>query len=423
MTREESLLARRQRLMGGAYRLFYDRPLHIVRGEGVWLFDAAGRRYLDAYNNVPHVGHCHPRVVEAICTQAAALNTHTRYLHEGVLDYAEMLLSRFPPGLEIAMFTCTGSEANELALRIARLATDRPGIIAVENGYHGNTWLTAQISDEEPGEPREDRIAIVPSPDTFRGTCRGPDAGARYAQAVAQAADRLRERGYPPGAFIMDTVLSSNGLPDIPADWLPEVVAVVRAAGAVFIADEVQPGFGRMGGHFWGFERLGVVPDIVTMGKPMANGHPAAAVVTSQDLVDGFGARASYFNTFGGNPVSCAAARAVLEVLDEERLPENAREVGQYLRAGLEALAEQHAAIGDIRGSGLFQGVDLVSDRATRAPAGKLAQAVHNGMRDRGVLIGTIGAHDNVLKIRPPMVFSREHADLLLECLDEALAN
>ena len=419
----ESLLQRRERLLGPAYRLFYERPVHIVEGRGAWLIDADGNRFLDAYNNVPHVGHCHPRVVEAICEQAATLNTHTRYLHENVLDYAERLLDRFPDALDVVLFACTGSEANELAFRIARAATGATGIIAVEHAYHGNSQATAELSGSlHDGSNLPPHVALVPCPDTFRGANRGDDAGERYAEAVERALERLDAQGHRPAAFIIDTILSSNGLPRIPPDWLPLVVDRVRAVGGLFIADEVQPGFGRMGTHFWGWEMLGVEPDLVTLGKPMGNGHPISAVVATSELARAFQKTSNYFNTFGGNPVSCAAARAVLEVIDEEQLQQRALTTGRYLRAGLRALAETHEVLGDVRGSGLFSAVDLVSDRETREPATAEATRIVNTMRDRGVLLGSSGPFGNVLKIRSPLVFGEPEADFLLERLAAVLS-
>ncbi|MEE4174315.1 MAG: aminotransferase class III-fold pyridoxal phosphate-dependent enzyme [Xanthomonadales bacterium] len=418
----EALLQRRNRLLGPAYRLFYDRPVHIVEGRGAWLTGADGNRYLDAYNNVPHVGHCHPRVVEAICTQATTLNTHTRYLHEQVLDYAERLLDRFPAALDVAMFACTGSEANELALRMARAATGAFGIIAVEHAYHGNSQATAELSGvRAAGADGPAHVALVPCPDAFRGAHRGPDAGARYAETVGRAIDELKARGHAPAAFIIDTVLASNGLPRIPGDWLAGIMKHVRDAGALFIADEVQPGFGRMGSHFWGWQMLGVEPDIVTLGKPMGNGHPISGVVTRAELAGAFQKTSNYFNTFGGNPVSCAAAMAVLDVLDEEQLPQRALATGKHLRAGLRALAETHTIMGDVRGSGGFTAVDLVTDRETREPAAAAAARIVNAMRERGVLLGSSGPFGNVLKIRSPLVFDLPEADFLLERLADVL--
>ena len=349
-TGDKSLLERRHALMGRAYRLFYDEPVHLVRGEGVWLWDADGRKYLDMYNNVPHVGHCHPRIVQAICRQAAELNTHTRYLHEHVVGLAERLTALLPAELDTAMFCCTGSEANELALRIARTATGATGIIVTDYAYHGNTQAIYEITTEScPPEERPDYVVTVPVPDTYRGPHRDSAAGERYADYVREAIEQLASRGLRPAAFIIDTIVSSGGVVTPPPGYLSKAASLVREAGGLFVADEVQPGFGRTGRHFWGFEADDVVPDIVTMGKPMGNGHPVSAVVARGELVAGFGARGRYFNTFGGNPVSCAAALAVLDVIEEESLVPNALEVGGLLEAGLQRLAASHECIGDVR--------------------------------------------------------------------------
>ncbi len=421
-TTTDNLLARRDKLLGPAYRLFYDRPVHLVRGDGVWLYDNAGRRYLDMYNNVPHVGHCHPRVVESICTQAQLLNTHTRYLHDNILDCAERLTGTLPSQLDTAMFCCTGSEANELALRIVRSATGRKGVIVADYAYHGNTQAIYEITTSDiPAQDLPGYVVTVPAPDTYRGRYRGSDAAAKYAGHVHEAIALLRSRGFEPAAFIIDTIISSCGVVEPPPGYLAEVAAIVRDAGALFIADEVQPGFGRTGGHFWGFEADGLVPDIVTMGKPMGNGHPVSAVVVRRELVDDFGRKGDYFNTFGGNPVSCAAALAVLDVIEEEGLQQNALEVGGHIVEGLRQLAVDHECIGDVRGAGLFLALELVSDREKRTPDGSLARSVVNGLRDRGVLTGVIGPDRNILKLRPPMVISRADADLMLERLDDVL--
>lgn len=421
-TPDAELLARRRRLLGPAYRLFYDEPLHIVRGEGAWLTAADGRRYLDLYNNVPHVGHCRAEVVAAIARQAAELNTHTRYLHETVLDYAERLLGTMPPELDTVMFSCTGSEANELALRIARAATGQEGVIVTEFAYHGNSRATAEISSEDtPPGRRPPHVATIPFPDTYRGAHRGYDAGECYAGYVDGAVRELQGRGVLPAAFVVDTISSASGVIEPPPGFLRAAAARARAAGALFLADEVQPGFGRTGRHFWGFTADGEVPDIVTLGKPMGNGYPLAATVARRELVERFAAESGYFNTFGGTPVAAAAGLAVLDVLERERLPQQALAVGRRLRDGLEALAGRHAAIGDVRGHGLFLGVDLVGDREARAPDGALAAAAVRGLRERGVLTNTIGPHANVLKLRPPMVFSASDADLFLTAFDEVL--
>ena len=418
------MLARREKLLGPAYRLFYDEPVHLVRGEGVWLFDSAGRKYLDMYNNVPHVGHCHPRVVDAICNQARMLNTHTRYLHGNILECAERLSARLPDELDTTMFCCTGSESNELALRIARTATGRKGVIVADYAYHGNTQAIYEITTSDiPAGDLPDYVVTVPAPDTYRGRYRGDDAAALYAGHVHEAITLLRDRGIEPAAFVIDTIISSCGVVAPPRGYLAEVAAIVRDAGALFIADEVQPGFGRTGRHFWGFEADGLVPDIVTTGKPMGNGHPVSAVVARRELVEEFGRKGDYFNTFGGNPVSCAAALAVLDVLEEEGLQQNALEVGQYIREGLQQLAKEHECVGDIRGTGLFLALELVADREHRTPDGSLARSVVNGLRHRGVLTGVIGPDRNILKLRPPMVLDRTDVDFMLGRLDDTLRN
>jgi 4-aminobutyrate aminotransferase-like enzyme len=419
----QNLLQRRQRLMGKAYRLFYDQPVHIVSGEGVWLFDSDGNKYLDVYNNVPHVGHCHPRVVEAICKQAQKLNTHTRYLHEMVLDYAERLTGKFPEGLDIAMFACSGTEANELALRLARAKTGATGMIVTDHAYHGTSWAISQITTcYGTSEKRADNIVTVPTPDSYRGLYEN-DAGAadKYAAHLESAIQTLAERGLRPAAFIVDTIFSNEGLPTVPAGYLAKAVDIVRKAGGLFIADEVQPGFGRLGTHFWGFESHGVTPDIATMGKPMGNGYPVSAVVTTAGVVDAFTEHSHYFNTFGGTPVAAAAALAVLDVIEQQGLQASALKTGQYILEGLRALATDQALIGDIRGSGLFIGIDLVRDQANREPATSETNEAVNLLRQAGVLIGSTGKYDNVLKIRPPMVFSVEHAELLLQKIKTVL--
>ncbi len=417
------MLERRQRLMGGAYRLFYDEPVHIVSGEGVWLYDSDGKKYLDVYNNVPHVGHCHPRVIEAICKQAQILNTHTRYLHELVLEYAERLTSKFPDSLDIAMFACTGTEANELALRLARAKTGASGMIVTEHAYHGTSWAIAQITTcYETSEKRGDNIVTVPTPCSYRGLyANDAQAADNYAAHLNTAIETLARKGHRPAAFIVDTIFSNEGLPTVPQNYLSKAVEIVRKAGGLFVADEVQPGFGRLGSHFWGFDSHGVVPDIATMGKPMGNGYPISAVVTSAEVVESFRRNSHYFNTFGGTPVACAAALAVLEVIEQEGLQAHALETGKYLLEGLKELATNQPLIGDIRGSGLFVGIDLVRNRESREPATDETHTAVNLLRQQGILIGSTGQHDNILKVRPPMVFSKENADHLLQKLQLVL--
>ncbi|QGZ64277.1 aspartate aminotransferase family protein [Paraburkholderia acidisoli] len=415
---DRALLERRRRLLGPSYRLFYEEPVHLVRGEGVWLYDADGRRYLDAYNNVASVGHCHPVVVDAIARQSATLNTHTRYLHEGILDFAEDLLGEFPGELGNVVLTCTGSEANDLALRVARAHTQGTGVIVTSYAYHGVTAALAELSPSlgpaiQPGP----HVRYVAAPDPYRD----PNAATRFADDVQHALDDLRAHGIRPAAMLVDSILSSDGIVASPPGFLAAAAQRVRAAGALFIADEVQPGFGRTGATMWGFERHGFVPDLVTLGKPMGNGHPVAAVVARPEVMLAFGTQMRYFNTFGGNPVSCAAAAAVLNVIRDERLRDNAASTGALLGDALRDLAKRYEGMGDVRGAGLFVGVELVTDRATRAPDAGLASRVVNGMRRRGVLISASGPHANVLKIRPPLVFRSEHVSMLVATLDEVL--
>ncbi len=420
-----SLLERRYRVLGRHSPLFYDKPLHLVRGEGVWLYDADGKRYLDAYNNVPHVGHCHPRVVAALGRQAAALNTHTRYLDENVVAYAERLTALFDPKLSMAMFCCTGSEANELALRIARDCSGGMGIIATDWAYHGNTAAVMQVSSLfTPADKRGPFVRTVPVMDPYRDRAgrSDEDLATAYARDVKRAIDAFGADGIRFAGLLFCTAFSSEGLPTVPAGFMAKALAHVHAAGGLFIADEVQAGFGRFGSHLWGHQRLGVIPDIVTLGKPMGNGHPLAAVIARPDLINAFAGRNMYFNTFGGNPVSAAVGMAVLDVLEEEGLVKNASTVGDYTIARLAKLAERHALIGDVRGAGLFFAVELVSDRKSKTPAGAQIKRLVNLMRERGVLISRIGVHDNILKIRPPMLFSKQHADLLIDTLDAVLA-
>jgi 4-aminobutyrate aminotransferase-like enzyme len=414
------LIERRARVLGPAYRLFYDEPLHLVRGEGVWLEAADGTRYLDAYNNVASVGHGHPHVVQAIARQAAQLNTHTRYLHEDILRYAERLLATMPPALGHAMFTCTGSEANDLALRIARSHTQATGLIVTEFAYHG---VTAALAEASPSLGRSMKLGAhvrtVSAPDSYR---IAPERlGAVFADGVRAAIGDLRAQGLRPAALLVDTVFSSDGIFTHPPGFLSEAVQAVRDEGGLFIADEVQPGLGRTGETLWGFQRHGLVPDIVTMGKPMGNGHPLAGLTVQPRVLEAFGRECRYFNTFGGNPVSVAAGMAVLDVIEREDLVAHALRVGRHLQERLSALARAHALIGDVRGSGLFVAVEFVTDRDRRTPATAEAKRIVNGLRDRCVLVGATGPQANALKIRPPLVFSEADADTLVEALADTL--
>ncbi|MCW1934749.1 aminotransferase class III-fold pyridoxal phosphate-dependent enzyme [Pararhodobacter zhoushanensis] len=421
----ETLMQRRARLLGPNMSVFYEEPVHLVRGQGVKLWDADGREYLDCYNNVPHVGHCHPRVVEAICQQAGTLNTHTRYLHEGILDYVEALTATFDDPFDTALLCCTGSEANDVALRMAQALTGKTGVIATDHTYHGNTTAVHQLSQTNPPPGGYwDSVAFVPAPDSYRplGGVAGMAHAQAFADAVAEQIAVLEARGCGFSTLILCPYFANEGFPDLPPGWLDPVQEVVRKAGGVIIADEVQPGFGRVGTHFWGHQKIGLRPDIVTMGKPMANGHPVAAVVAPRDTMQAFRSRFRYFNTFGGNPVSCAAAMATLQVVKDENLQQNARDVGAYAVEGLRELATRYECIGDVRGAGLFFGAEMVLDRETKEPATAFVKKLSNGMRQKGVLLNFLGIHYNVLKIRPPMPFSRANADQLIETLDAVLA-
>jgi len=423
---DDILTSRRDRV-GPSLSVSYRRPLTIVRGWMQHLYDADGRTYLDAVNNVPHVGHCHPRVVEAGRRQMAVLNTNTRYLHERLVEYAGRLAATLPEPLRVCYFVNSGSEANELALRLARCVTGSRDTIVVDVGYHGNTNAAVEISpykfDGPGGAGAPPHVHVVPTPDVYRGVYRGAsaDAGARYAAHVAIAVDRLQAAGRRMGAFIAESTLSCAGQIVLPDGYLHHAYEAVRAAGGLCIADEVQVGFGRAGSHFWAFETQGVVPDIVTMGKPIGNGHPLGAVVTTPEIARAFANGMEYFNTYGGNPVSCAIGLAVLDVIRDEGLQARALEVGQILVNGLRALMPRHPLIGDVRGLGLFVGVELVRDRDTREPAGTEAGLVANRMRDKGILVSTDGPFHNVLKIKPPLCFTAGDAGRLVSTLDGIL--
>ena len=411
---------RRLRQFGSRSVLFYEQPIRMTHAQGVWMMDEAGNRYLDVYNNVPSVGHCHPRVAAAIGAQAARLTTHTRYLNDVVDGYAERLLATFPAPISQVVLTCTGSEANDLALRIAGTATGGTGFVVTQTAYHGNTAAVTAVSPSSmPGKPLAPHVRTVPAPDPYRTPTA--DLAGSFAAALEAAIADLERSGIRFAGFLADTIFSSDGVFADPPGFLRAAVEVTRRHGGLFIADEVQPGFGRTGSALWGFERHGVIPDIVTMGKPMGNGFPMGGVATRPDLLDRFTAEVKYFNTFGGNPVAAAAGLAVLDVIRDEGLVENAAATGGYLLEGLRALSNRHAAIGDVRGSGLFIGLELVRDRATRAPAAATASAMINGLRRHGILIGAAGAYGNVLKIRPPLPFARENADQVLAACDAVL--
>jgi 4-aminobutyrate aminotransferase-like enzyme/Ser/Thr protein kinase RdoA (MazF antagonist) len=426
--KDELLRTRKARLIRNL-SISYRAPLKIVRGEGVWLIDDTGRAYLDCYNNVAQLGHANAEIVEVMRRQAERLNTNTRYLHDNIIAYAEALSATLPEKLKVAAFTCTGSEANDLALRIARTVTGAKDVIALDWAYHGHTQALIEVSPykykRKGGKGRPETTWEVPLPDAYRAPADWPraDIGARYAAHVAEATARMAKDGRCPAAFIAESLPSSAGQIVLPEGYLPAAHAAARAAGAIVIADEVQIGFGRVGTHLWAFETQGAVPDIVTMGKPIGNGHPMAALVTTEEIADQFANGMEYFNTFGGNPVSCAVGLKVLEIIARDQLLRNAQEIGAYLLGGMRRLMERHEAIGDVRGLGLMLGIDLVKDRVGKAPATERAGRVVERCRELGVLMGTDGPHDNVIKMRPGLIFTRADADLLLEVLGQAFAD
>lgn len=407
---------RRARLLGPAYRLFYENPVEVSRGHGAFLYDRDGKEYLDAYNNVVPVGHCHPRVVAAIHDQLQTLCTHTRYVQEGILKYGEDLLATF--GGRVGkhghmMLTCSGSEANDLAIRIAKYNTGKRGIIVTSEAYHGNSDSTSSFSPSL-GEfsPLGTWVRRVAPPDSYRLPAEG--MGRRLADQVAAQIEDLERRGEGLAAFVADSLFSSDGIFSHPPGVLADVAQVVRDAGGLFVADEVQSGFARSGDAFWGYQRHGIDPDIVSMGKPMGNGYPVAGIAVTAEAVERFGTEVRYFNTFGGNTVAVAAAQGTLDVIREENLQSRAQEVGSFIRAGLKDIAARHEFIGDVRGAGLYIGVEIVRDRATRQPDPARTSAIVNGLRERRVLISATGFHVNTLKIRPPLVFTEQHATRLL---------
>lgn len=420
------IIEKRKKILLPNLSISYSEPVKFVRGEGAWLIDNTGRAYLDCFNNVCHIGHAHPEVVEAIARQAALLNTNTRYLHDNIVEYAERLTATLPKGLTVASFACSGSEANSLALRMARTHTGRDEAIVLDWAYHGTTQelidLSAYKYKRKGGKGRPAHVYEGTIPDSYHAPEDWPleEHAKRFAANIAEHIDTMRKQGKAPAFFLAESIPSVAGQVFLPEGYLKEVYSMVRAAGGVCIADEVQVGFGRVGSHWWAFEMQDVVPDIVTMGKPIGNGHPMSAVVTTREVADSFNNGMEYFNTFGGNPVSCAAGLAVLNVIERDGLRQNALEVGNYLLDGFREMQERFDIIGDVRGSGLFLGIELVTDHKTKAPATALTRAISDGARQRGILMGTEGPHDSVLKMRPSMVFSRANADRLLSVLSDS---
>jgi len=425
MSKAETL-ARRRQLLGNNLSIAYQNPVKIVRGSMQYLYDDEGREYLDAYNNVAHVGHCHPRVVATGQQQMALLNTNTRYLSDLINEYAARLIATLPQQLKVCFFVNSGSEANELALRLARAHTKAMHLVVLDHAYHGNTTTLIDISPYKhngPGGPGAPPwVHTVPLPDLYRGLYRSDDVEAadKYAQHVNEVIQQVRTDRVC--GFIAESMPSVGGQIFLPENYFTKVYAAVRSAGGVCIADEVQTGYGRIGTHFWGFEKYGVVPDIVVLGKPIGNGHPIGAVITTREIADSFDNGMEFFSTFGGNNVSCAIGLAVLRTVLEENLESHAEQVGSQMLERLRKFTSQFDIVGDVRGSGLFLGVELVNDRAMREPATEAATSVVNQMREEGILIGTDGPFHNVLKIRPPMCFTSADGDRLVEELARVLS-
>lgn len=419
----KDLIKRRQTYMGGAYRLFYRKPVELVKGEGAYLWDADGVKYLDMYNNVAGIGHCHPAVVKAVTEQMQMLNTHTRYLHERIVNYSEDILAMMPDEINKVMFMCTGSEANDLALRVAEEYTGGKGIIVSQEAYHGTSALTSGCSPALGSEqPLLPNVRLIETPDYFRRGGSPREFTAWYVNKMQEKIDELNQAGYPFSCFLADSIFSSDGVHPNPQGFLKEAVDVVHKNGGVFIADEVQPGFARTGDAFWGFARHGIVPDMVTMGKPMGNGIPISGLAAKGEILSAFSDKLPYFNTFGGNPVAIAAAQAVLSVIKEEQLQAHCKEVGEKLLKALKEVQQRHPqSVGDVRGAGLFIGFELTKDDGKKTPDKEKALDLIELLRDHNVLTSVAGHYGNVLKLRPPMVFQEKDIDWIATALDTCL--
>ena len=428
MLKDSKTILRRKKFLAPSFSLSYQEPLHIVRGQGQYLYDINGKKYLDAVNNISHVGHCHPKVIEAADRQNKKLNTNTRYLHDSILDYAENLTGTLPNSLEICYFTNSGSESNDLALRIARSLSNSYESIVLSSAYHGHT---ASLIDVSPykflgtgGKGKPSFVHVIPVPDRFRGEhkTKSKSFGHYYIKLLKDAIKRIQQRGKQLSLFIVEPVMGCGGQIIIPRSFMLEAFKIINEAGGLCIVDEVQIGFGRLGSHFWGFEMSGVVPDIITLGKSIGNGHPLSAVITKKNIADEFNNGMEYFNSFGGNPVSCEIGQAVLNVIKEEKLQENANSIGEYLLCGLKSIQNNHNIIGDIRGSGLFIGIELIKDMDNMIPAADEAEIIINKMKKKGILISSDGPDHNVLKIKPPLVFNKRNANFFLESFEDIIS-
>jgi 4-aminobutyrate aminotransferase-like enzyme len=420
-TSDDSVLARRNRYLAPSQKVYYDAPMNLVASRDVWLIDSEGREYLDCMNNVTSVGHAHPAVTAAATLQMGRLNTNARLLYSGIADLAERLVATMPEGLDTVYFTCTGSESNDLALRIARTVTGRSDVLVLDGAYHGNTTAVTDISPNRfngPGGTGAPATThVLPVADLFHGPHHGADATELYGRDLATAFSALDEQSVAPAALFAESLMGTGGIIPHPASYLAQLYDAARQRGALCVADEVQVGLGRTGENFWTFDTKGVRPDIVTIGKPLGNGHPVAAVITTREIAERFDTGMRYFNTFGGNPVSCAIALSVLDVIEREGLQENCRVVGSYLHEGLANLQGSYPVIGDVRGEGLYLGVELVAPEGMTLSSGALALRVTERLREEGIATFPTGNLNNVLKIKPPMTFAKHHADLLVQKL------
>ena len=427
MLDRNQIIQLRQKYLSPSLSLSYDTPLHIVRAKRQYLYDANGKRYLDAVNNIQHVGHCHPMVVDAARMQYGILNTNTRYLDENVVSYAKDLTSYLPDDLNVCFFTNSGSESNDLALRLARNKTQSKDTIVLDGAYHGHVSSLIDISpykhNSKGGSGPPSYVHTLPMPDPFRGKYRGQKALNGYIDELKQILLSIKKQGKQLSAFVVEPIMGCGGQVILPDEFLKQSFELVRNAGGICIADEVQIGFGRVGTDFWGFETAHVEPDIVTMGKSMGNGHPLSVVVTTKDIAEKFNNGMEYFNSFGGNPVSCAVGKAVLRAVEEENMQQNANTIGKYLLQELKGLQSDFSLIGEVRGKGLFIGIELIKNSSNLSPASKEAEEVVNKMKRKKILLSTDGPDHNVIKIKPPMIFNRQNADELVLKLSEVLSN
>ena len=412
---QTAILTRRNHLFGKGSTLFYEEPVQLVRGEGVSIYDESGRRYVDLYNNVPCVGHCHPQFVETVSRQVNTLNVHSRYLHESILDYAERLIARHDDSIGSIIFSCTGTEANEIALRMARLATGGRGIICTDATYHGNSVEVSKLT--RPKDHRDD-VRSIPFPETYRNNSTDPQK--HFLEELQAVIDSFKKDNIPFAGILVCPIFANEGLPNIPAGFMPAAVDLVHDAGGVFIADEVQSGLCRTG-LWWGYELMDFVPDIVTMGKPLGGGIPLAATAASTELIEMFRQHTRYFNTCASSPVQAAAGNAVLDIIEQENLCENVSTVGAFMRDRLVKIQTEHSSIGDVRGHGLFLGLEWVTDLESKAPDKEGVVKVVNALKNSGYLTSNAGAYDNVLKIRPPLVFSKDDAEEFLNAFEQTL--